>query len=137
MRSEKPPSFSACGIHIVWNSRFLLVQRSPSKQHPLAWSAVGGRIEDETPEDAVRRETLEETGITLETVRSLSTTRYEHDGRAFDYHQFLSVLQERPDVALNDEHVGYGWFTIEEARGLELMEDELELLEETYLLVGE
>ena len=130
------PSFFACGIHIIWSGRVLLVQRSPTKQHPLTWSAVGGTIEDETPEDGIRRETHEETGITLRTVRLLSTTRYEHD-EAFDYHQFLSVFEERPDIVLNDEHIGYGWYTIQEARGLDLVEDELELLEETYLLVGE
>jgi 8-oxo-dGTP diphosphatase len=136
MKSAKDPSFSACGVHLVWNERFLLVQRAPDKRHPLAWSAVAGTIESgETPEEAIRREVREETGIELEAYDKLSETRYEHDGIGFVYHQFLSVRADRPEVVLNEEHVGYGWFTIEEARGLLLMEDELELLEETSLIV--
>lgn len=137
MKSTREPSFAVCGVHLIWNERFLLVQRAPGKTHPLMWNPVTGTLEEgETPEEAIRREALEETGIELGSVRQLSTTRYEHDGAAFDYHQFLSIASERPGVVLNDEHVGYGWFTIAEARGLDLMEDELELLEETYLRTG-
>ena len=136
MKSTRDVVFEACGVHLIWNERFLLVQRPIDKRHPLEWSAVGGKLEaNEKAEDAIRREVREETGIELADIELLSSQRFAHEGIGFDYHQFLSRVAERPDVVLNDEHIGYGWFTIEEARGLNLMEDELELLEETYRIV--
>lgn len=137
MKADSISSFEATGIHLVVGDRFLLVLRPPHKRHPLTWSAVGGKLESgETALDAIRREVHEETGIDLTDPEQVSCERYEHDGVGFEYHQFIETRDAFPEVTLNDEHIGYGWFTIEEARGLRLMEDELELLEETVRLLG-
>jgi len=62
--SGKAPGVG-CGAAIVRDGRLLLVKRltAPEAGH---WNLVGGKVDFlETIEDAVRRETLEEVGLTI------------------------------------------------------------------------
>jgi len=56
----------------------LVLRRSPMKDHaPGQWETGSGRVElGETPEDAVRREVREETGLQVEIVAPVDTFHF-------------------------------------------------------------
>jgi ADP-ribose pyrophosphatase YjhB (NUDIX family) len=64
-----------CGAAIVSEGRILLVKR----RHPpeaQAWSLPGGKVDFlERVEDAIRRETMEETGLAIRLLRLLQLTQ--------------------------------------------------------------
>ena len=58
----------AVGVLIKPNGDFLLTSRPPGKVYEGYWEFPGGKLEDgETVEQALRRELIEEIGITIET----------------------------------------------------------------------
>ncbi len=53
-------------ITIIKNGRVLLIKKAPGRFGEGKWTCLGGRIEkNETPEDGVRRETFEESGLRI------------------------------------------------------------------------
>ncbi|MCH1866630.1 NUDIX hydrolase [Nocardioides sp. CFH 31398] len=58
---------------LVRHGHVLLVHRHPNRRwYPDCWDFVGGHVEsDELPEEAVRRECLEELGVVVSDVRSV------------------------------------------------------------------
>lgn len=85
-------------VFLAATSRVLLLCRPNGE-----WGLPAGRIEaDESPDEAARRETMEETGyVPLMPLRPLG--QYEN----------LRVYAARCDqfpVCINDEHTGFGWF---------------------------
>lgn len=71
------------------------------------WSFPGGGIDgDETPEDAARREVLEETGQGDIGPLKLWTRRVRDE---VDFTTFISVVDEPFAPILNDEHDAAGW----------------------------
>ena len=57
----------AVGVLIKANGDFLLTSRPPGKVYEGYWEFPGGKLEDgETVEQALRRELIEEIGITIE-----------------------------------------------------------------------
>jgi ADP-ribose pyrophosphatase YjhB (NUDIX family) len=64
--------------------RLLLIQRG-HPPHPGRWSLPGGRIEPgETPEQAVEREVLEETGLRVRAGAVVGRVRIPGDGVVYD-----------------------------------------------------
>ena len=64
-----------CGAAVVSEGRILLVKRrrAPERGH---WSLPGGKVDHlERIEDAIRRETLEETGLAIRLTRFLQVTQ--------------------------------------------------------------
>ena len=87
--------------------RFLIAHRSNAVEQPGTWGTWGGAIDSgENPEQAARREAIEEAG---------------HDGhltmvplfvfrdKKFQYSNFLAVVDEEFTPALNWETQGYEW----------------------------
>jgi ADP-ribose pyrophosphatase YjhB (NUDIX family) len=64
-----------CGAAIVSKGRILLVKRRRAPER-RCWSLPGGKVEHlERIEDAIRREILEETGLTIRLTRFLQLTQ--------------------------------------------------------------
>jgi ADP-ribose pyrophosphatase YjhB (NUDIX family) len=64
-----------CGAAIVSNGRILLVKRRRAPERGY-WNLPGGKVSHlERIEDAVRRETLEETGLAIRLTRFLQLTQ--------------------------------------------------------------
>ncbi len=91
---------------------FLLTLRDPDKDiHPgcLEASAGGSALAGETPEQAARREMLEETGLAAERLELISTTlRPQSHSVIFAF--WAAVSCEKDQVRLQEgETVGYRW----------------------------
>ena len=64
-----------CGAAIVSNGRILLVKRRRAPERDY-WNLPGGKVDHlERIEDAIRRETLEETGLAIRLTRFLQLTQ--------------------------------------------------------------
>ncbi len=70
---------------IVDGGRLLLIRRS-APEGGLVWALPGGTVESaETAEQAAARETLEETGLTVEAVKLLGERVHPDTGRLIVY----------------------------------------------------
>ena len=91
----------------------VLVVRDPGGNHVLP----GGRLEaSEFPEDALRREVLEETGWTIARLQRIGFRHFHHltpkpDGWSYPYPDFIQVVyactpgEHRPEFMQPDEYV--------------------------------
>jgi 8-oxo-dGTP diphosphatase len=76
----------------------------------------GGRIAfGEAPVDALRREVAEETGLEIEPIFPISTWHYVKEHFQLVGIDYLCEYRSG-EVALSDEHDGFGWLTEEELR---------------------
>lgn len=98
---------------IVFRGKLVLVQRDLTEAHILP----GGRLEPgETPEQAMRREVLEETGWTLHEALLLGALHFEHltpkpPDHPYAYPNFMQPIYVaeadafRPEARAHDPHV--------------------------------
>ncbi|WP_080752258.1 NUDIX domain-containing protein [Burkholderia gladioli] len=95
----------AAGVLIVADGNVLFLRRGSRGDHPGEWAFAGGHIEDgETPEEAARRETQEETGYEPHKLIELGKS----DDGAVEFTTFYN--ESRPfDVALSDESTEFLW----------------------------
>jgi 8-oxo-dGTP pyrophosphatase MutT (NUDIX family) len=95
----------AAGTLIVADGNVLFLRRGNGGDHPGEWAFAGGHIEDgETPEEAARRETQEETGYEPHKLIELGKS----DDGAVEFTTFYN--ESRPfDVALSDESTEFMW----------------------------
>ena len=94
------------------DGEFLLTLRDPDKEvYPgcLEASAGGSALAGETPEEAARREMLEETGLTADRLELIGMTR-RPESRSVIYAYLATVHCEKNSVRLQEgETVGYQW----------------------------
>jgi ADP-ribose pyrophosphatase YjhB (NUDIX family) len=84
-----------------------------------AWTIPGGRLEQgETPADAARRETREETGLDVRVLRE--TEVYRLDRFVIHEHLCLPTAPGLPALVAGDDADGAQWVTVSslEARGV-------------------
>lgn len=103
------------------NGDLLILRRSDKTSHPHGWDFAGGGVDkDEAPDDAARREALEETGITIDAVHIISTHHGYHKDK--EYVMLGYVAHAANDaVALSWEHEAYEWMSVEAVLQLELL----------------
>jgi 8-oxo-dGTP diphosphatase len=105
------------GAILVRAGRLLLGFRAPHRSYPGCWDIFGGHIEaGETPLVALRRELLEELGLSHLEAAPIEVIRFEHPGEgATRLHVFrVDAWVGDPKIA-DDEHTELRWFTAEEA----------------------
>ena len=111
-------------IYVEQNEKYLMLHRIRKKNdaNKDKWIGVGGKIEpNETPEECARRETMEETGLTLDELRYRGVVHFEsNEYPAEEMHLFTSTVFHG-DLIDCDEGV-LEWIEKEQLLGLPLWE---------------
>ncbi len=96
-----------CGI-IESNGQILAAQRSRSMRIPLKWEFPGGKIEDgELPQDCLRRELMEELGITVTIDHQLPPVTHDYPSLRVTLYPFVChIVAGKPT---NHEHEAIVW----------------------------
>lgn len=134
------PLIEISAIYIEYEDQILLLHRQNNKSEGNKWGVPGGKIEkDETPFQAIVRETKEETGydISKQTIEALKSVYIEYDEKKhIVYHAFRTRLQENPgNVKINfSEHKGFTWVKPADALKMDLMIDEDACIMKDYFL---
>ena len=99
-------------------------RRDTAKYGPGLWDTPGGRLDiGESPEEGLIRETMEETGLIVETVRPLmvfSKVVEEMDKHFITLVYFCRYVEG--EVVLSDEHTQHLWANKEEATRLPMVD---------------
>lgn len=103
------------------NGEFIILQRSKNTSSSGLWSFPGGRIEDETEEEAALRELKEETGLEGEIVEE--GTCYISSGELGYWRVFPFLVEASGEVVLNEEHSDFDWRKVSELEELETLGD--------------
>ncbi|MBO7397999.1 MAG: NUDIX domain-containing protein, partial [Clostridia bacterium] len=102
-----------------------LMMHRVKKEHDLnrdKWIGIGGGfLEDESPEDCVKREALEETGLTLEDPKLLSVVTFVIEGGECE-HMFLFKAKRFPGNLTDCDEGTLEWVPKEKIYGLDLWE---------------
>jgi len=116
----------AAGIMFLTDAgETLLLKRGPGGDWPGAWCFPGGHQEDdETTEQAAKRECVEELGFLPDGERRVWTRRISENeapipseninpqpaiGESVDYTTFIQHVKDRFDPELNGEHTAFAW----------------------------
>jgi 8-oxo-dGTP pyrophosphatase MutT (NUDIX family) len=127
---------AAAAIFDEQRERILLTQRADNGQ----WCLPSGGMEPgESIAEACAREIWEEVGLAVHIVRLIGVYSSPHriteyaDGNRF---QFVSLLFEAEPlertVSLNEECVAWGYFTLEEASALDMLDSHRERLPDAF-----
>lgn len=90
-----------------------------------------GKLEPgENPENAAKRELLEETGITIKDgcMNRLSPLYIRKPKLDYIYYPFKIFLEDRPQVFLSSEHQSYKWVDFHALETIALMDGAREVL---------
>lgn len=131
----------AVSAAIFRDNRVLLVRRARAPAKAL-WTLPGGRVEiGETLVQAVTREVMEETGLTIRVAElagyreSILDQDVPGRGRHFVILPFAAEWLAG-DVKLNDELGDHRWCEVEAAAGLNTTEGLLEILRKAERLIA-
>lgn len=99
---------------VVSDKKFLALRNNPHPKHggDFWFVVTGGVKENETHEEAVAREILEETGLIAEEIIPLNWgSIYEWRGEECKEYNFISFVKPG-NVSLNEEHIEYKWLNL-------------------------
>jgi 8-oxo-dGTP diphosphatase len=122
------PAVAVGAVVFDRGERVLLVRRG---RPPRAgeWSLPGGRVErGETPEAAVVREVLEETGLVVSVRAPLGVVRVAREGYCYDIHEFVCTREGAGDPAAADDAMDVAWASQQDLGGLGVSADEVQVI---------
>ncbi|MDC9809187.1 MULTISPECIES: NUDIX hydrolase [Rhizobium] len=102
---------------LIGNGTVLLARRNSQRRtHPDRWSLPGGHVEDgEDAETAMRRELLEEIGVTRQHWQLAAKFRSEGPpGASATFHVYIVDRWHGVPRLVDDEHTSLRWFTAAE-----------------------
>lgn len=111
------------------DKKILLQHRADDAERlPGYWAFFGGGIEaGETPEQAVKRETLEELNYILSNPRLIMKQDFLSKDEASKKHVFVEEYNPDKKITLG-EGQGLGWFHLSEINELKIVDHDIEVL---------
>lgn len=117
-----------CAI-IVIEGKILALQRSKEMNLPLKWEFPGGKIEpNETEEECIKREILEELNIEISLGEKLKPSLYDYPNISIELIPFMAT-HKRGEIKLR-EHKKFALLTKEELSSLDWAEADLPIVKE-------
>jgi len=122
--TEHPIIATLC--HIIKGRSLLLQKKSRGLFGGGKWNGVGGKIEaNESPEECVKREVLEETGLKIGDLRYHGVLNfYFGDRRELDWVVHVFSTRNPPGEPKSGEEGILKWFNFEEIPFAEMWEDD-------------
>lgn len=135
--SKFNPKIEVAAIYLECNDQILILHRQNDKSEGNKWGIPGGKIDkNETPLQAIIRETKEETGfdISKQSIEALKAVFVEYDEKNhFVYHAFRTQLQGNPgDVKINFNEHKVTWVKPADALKMNLLRDEDTCIKKDY-----
>jgi 8-oxo-dGTP diphosphatase len=123
-----------CAI-IEHRGKVLAAQRSASLSFPLKWEFPGGKQEkNETDEETLVREILEELNAEIEIIQKLPITSKDQGWREIQLVPFVCKL--KPSHIILTEHEQILWLAAEELDSLDWTEADLGVIQNYYLYLA-
>lgn len=130
------PDFEVVGCFVEWQGKIIILKRHHDCWEGGKWGIPGGKIEkDETAPSAIVRELSEETGLAVDDKKIfyIDNIAVDHDGRKMIYHLFSTVLNQMPNIIINQrEHLEYKIIDPLETLKLNLVSDLDYLVQKHY-----
>lgn len=111
------------------NNKILVLQRGRRDGQYKKWGIPGGKLsENESSEQGLIRELLEETGVRFE-IGSFDLLGQAHSANSHDGDYFLylyyTTIDHVPEVVINpDEHLAHKWVSLEEFEEMNLLDSQ-------------
>ncbi|WP_414055295.1 (deoxy)nucleoside triphosphate pyrophosphohydrolase [Macrococcus equi] len=116
------------GAVIQKDGKILCAQRNENTSLPLLWEFPGGKIEEnELPEDALKRELIEEMQCEIEVGEKVVTTVHEYDFAIIELTTFYAVMKN--DHIVLEEHADIKWLSPIELNTIEWAPADIEAVE--------
>lgn len=104
------------GIIVECRGKILLLKRQLNDSQSGKWCLPGGSVEEnETYEDAAKRELKEETGLEVNDLEEIGFHNYDEPKLYINYMVFRVSFRDRPVIVLSDEHSEYLWVSYDAA----------------------
>lgn len=120
---HKPFGLSVKALIVDDNGQYLVIQRAADSTFwPRQWDLPGGKIDPgETFDQALQRESQEETGLEIRLTHYCGGTEWElpHIHVVF---VIMAAVIDGGEFRLSEEHEGYKWVTSEELLRLDVVD---------------
>lgn len=125
---EERKSFRAAGKAVIINEKgfILVIKRAGDETHlENLWDVPGGRFDyDETPQEGLKREVMEEAGLEADIIEPVKSWTFMRDKREQVFGTTFLCQPEGLEIELGEEHTDFQWVKKEELNSL-AMHDEL------------
>ena len=117
-----------CAI-IFYNEKILVVQNSSDSDHPFQWEFPGGKIKiEETSENCIKREIIEELEIEIEICQEMYSVEFDYGFKQIVLIPFLCSIKNG-EIKLN-EHNAFKWININELDEIDFSDADKKLIQQ-------
>ncbi len=115
---------------ILQNDKLLICQRPNFKDHPLKWEFPGGKIKnDETNEEALKREINEELSINIINCEELISYNFNYKDLNKTVFINFYLINNFSGKVLNNFHKELKWIEIKDIREYDFLEGDLKIID--------
>ncbi len=126
-KSRQPVLVTQKALILNSEGKLLALKDSTNKK----WEFPGGHLEKgEQPEEGLKREVKEETGLEIKVETPVYSSAYENRHGNWTFGVVYLCLVEEEDVSISQEHEEWGWIKPEEFREKPAFQGYMEALEE-------
>lgn len=119
-----PVKVSVAGVARRGNT-VLVMRRLPGGSVGGLWEFPGGKTDPgEEPEEALRREWMEETELEITVGEEIARSSFRHNGDNFSLIAFSIELPSVESIPMLREHDAYDWVKTADLEGLSLVESD-------------